>query len=763
MRETRRFPFIGTRRPACRRGGAATAFLSCLPDKWYHGFDRRNVTKRRRQQRVVRSIIRSGRWCGARSPTCDTGGGSHSVAHHRSDWCATDAESGTEALVELSARPGKVLNLWRHVLTRTYGDATGADLAAWLLSLSFHLALLVVLAAIGIYIPKSQVTLEATLVRTEPEELPREFIVSNTPDDAVGAQSFGGDAAAMAAAAELSDFTDIQPETPPQDVTPAELHEFLEVSHAPYLSDTLTLRGEAGMAVNGAMGAIDRITREVLLSLEQRPTLLVWLFDQSGSLDAIRQTIYDRFDRIYKELGIIEQSRAETVAAHRRPLLSAIVAFGQQVSFRTERPTDDVDKLKQALAGIDIDPSGVEMVFSAVISAAERYRRLRTSSPRRNLMFIIVSDEVGDDEARAEEAVTICRKLSIPVYVIGVPAPFGRQEALVKYVDPDPKYDQSVQWIPVRQGPESAMPERLKLAFSASPRAQELEQIDSGFGPFHLTRLCYATGGIYFILHPNKATPGRRVNRREVPVMSAQLYYFFDQERMRRYRPDYVSLFEYQRRLKANRARAALVEASAMSRISPLENPRRRFPKQDDASLKRLLDQAQQAAAKLEPKLESLYRILKSGEADRPKLRKPRWMAGFDLAMGRVLAAKVRTEGYNAMLAELKQGRPFKDAKNDTWVLVPADTIETDSRLDRMVRQARQYLEGVISQHPGTPWELLAKEELAQPLGWKWTETFTGVNAPRQRQPGNNNPLPRNDRRRMAPKEPQRPRRQIRL
>jgi len=643
------------------------------------------------------------------------------------------------------------------------GEIGLTDMAAWLLSLTFHLALLAVLAAVGIYLPQKQVTLEATLVRSEPEEeLKREFIVSTQNEPEIGAQSYAGSEGSVAAGAELDEISDIQPPVPVQDVPQAELREMLAISRSPQFSETLAIEGEAGVAVGGAAGAIDRITQEVLLALEQRPVMLVWLFDQSGSLNAMRQEIEERFDRVYEQLGLIEASGSETFAKHRRPLLNSVVAFGKQVTFRTESPTDDVEQLKQAVAGIESDPSGVEMVFSAVLSAVDRYKRLRTAAPQRHLMFVIISDEVGDDEARADEAVTVCQRLGIPVYVIGMPAPFGREETLVRYVDPDPKYDQSVQWIPVRQGPESAMPERLQLGFAASPRARELEQIDSGFGPFHLTRLAYMSGGIYFMVHPEKLPEGGRPVAQQSKVMSAQLNYFFDSARMRRYRPDYVSLAKYRQKLKTNRARAALVEAATMSQVSPLENPRLRFPKQDEASLKRLLDEAQQAAAKLEPKLEMLYRVLEAGKADRSKLREPRWTAGYDLAVGRVLAAKVRTEGYNAMLAELKQGRPFENEKNDTWVLKAADSIEVDSRLDRMRKEATNYLERVIAEHPETPWALLAEEELDQPLGWQWTESYTGVSERRQGAGGGNNPLPRDEQRRMAPK-PELPKRTVRL
>ena len=37
----------------------------------------------------------------------------------------------------------------------------------------------------------------------------------------------------------------------------------------------------------------------------------------------------------------------------------------------------------------------------------------------------------------------MCRRWAMPVYVVGVPAPFGRRETQMKWVDPDPKFDQT--------------------------------------------------------------------------------------------------------------------------------------------------------------------------------------------------------------------------------------------------------------------------------------------------------------------------------
>jgi hypothetical protein len=118
----------------------------------------------------------------------------------------------------------------------------------------------------------------------------------------------------------------------------------------------------------------------------------------------------------------------------------------------------------------------------------------------------------------------------------------------------------------------------------------------------------------------------------------------------------------------------------------------------------------------------------------------------------------VRADGYNAILAKAKQGMRFTDPKNDTWRLVPTDQVTVSSTLEKQAAAARQYLERVVAEHPQTPWALLAEKELKQPLGWKWEEMFTGVNAPRQVAGNNNAPRrPQDDKARMLPRPEKRP------
>jgi hypothetical protein len=225
---------------------------------------------------------------------------------------------------------------------------------------------------------------------------------------------------------------------------------------------------------------------------------------------------------------------------------------------------------------------------------------------------------------------------------------------------------------------------------------------------------------------------------------------------MRNYRPDYVSVREYEQLLAENKARAALVQAAQLSWITPMEEPTLVFPKLNDADLANRLSRAQQAAAILEPKIQQLCDLLAQGEKDRAKLTVPRWQAGYDLSLGRVLALKVRTESYNAMLAKAKQGMKFTNPKNDTWRLVRADEISVGSVLEKQAQQAKTCLERVVREHHGTPWALLAQQELKEPFGWKWLETYTGVREPRSTASAGNAPRRMMDEKAQMLKRPER-------
>lgn len=635
---------------------------------------------------------------------------------------------------------------------------------AVLVSLLFHVVLILALTVAPLVVVKTQESLRfsaAPVQEAEEFTLIEDIAFSEEPSAEVGANSDSDSAQALSSApilAELSEIPSPSYELPTINAA-FDLNNQLEKAVGLVRSE-VAVKGMTGVGTTGTDGAVDRITYEILRSMEERPTLVVWFFDQSGSLLKRRQEIRDRFDRIYEELGIVGRSmdQAESRNDDAEPLLTSVFAFGEQVNLLTKKPTADIEEIRTAIDSIQMDASGTERVFSALYKGVEQYRNYRSSrsgrGTERNILFIAVTDERGDDANGLEATIKECRKFAIPVYVVGVPAPFGREFTYVKYVDPDPEFDQSPQWAQVDQGPESIIPERVKLGFRDDYFAEPV--IDSGFGPYALSRLAYETGGIYFTVHPNRQV-GRRVRRGEVDSFASDLQYFFDPEVMVKYRPDYVSNEEYMQRVNESPLRQIVVRAANLPRVDTLQNPPQRFVKRDEASLSSALTQAQREAARVEPPLAQLAQMLLVGQEHRSTEASPRWLAGFDLALGTVLAHKVRAEAYNAMLAKMKRGMKFEKEENNTWVLRPSAEISVGSRTEKEGELARQLLAGVAETHLGTPWGLLAARELDRPVGWEWVEDFTDLNPPptRNNTPNNNTPAPAQDEQaRMLTKPP---------
>jgi Mg-chelatase subunit ChlD len=630
------------------------------------------------------------------------------------------------------------------------------DLPALAASLVLHVVLLLTLALVGVAMPPASrpavTVIETPLERDEEVDLaPQEMIVSDMPEE-TGAAGEDQSADVAQSLAPVLDTVSMTPvEAIPELVGDIQVDPLDELPTATEIDETIVVRGAVGATTSGAAGAVDRLTAEIDASLRQRPTVVVWVFDQSVSLSAQRKEIASRLERVFQELGADRSQR------HRPDLENLVVAFGKNVSLVTKKPTDDVAEVIKAIDSVPVDDSGVEMTFAAIRAAADSARIYRTSAPKKNVMVVAFTDEVGNDQQLADQTAQYCRKLGIPVYVVGVPAPFGMREVRMKYVEFDPKFDQGEdeQWAVIEQGPETLFPEVVRVRSGA----REDEAIDSGFGPFSLSKLCAETGGIYFRVHPNSGERGRVTNQMVAP-MASQIRYFFDPDVMQAYQPDYVAAAKLQQDITANAAKKALVEAARSTEIQPMEAPVMTFPRRDEPALAVLLTEAQKAAAKVQPRIDALYATLAAGAPGRESIKERRWQAGYDLALGRVLAAKVRTDAYNQMLAQAKLGMKFQDEKNDTWQLEPDVDVSVGSQTEKLAKQASELLERVVREHAGTPWAQVAATELRTPLGYRWTERFTGVNTPQMADAGNNNnvPAPPSDdqKRKLGPPKPKR-------
>lgn len=602
------------------------------------------------------------------------------------------------------------------------------DMPAWGISLLVHIGIIIALMSIT-WVIETQVRPEITST-IEPEEVRQEqFVIDTEVTEEIGSKSdlnVVGPSMATAQATGFDNHIEQEDRISEQIIDPrVQFREQIMTPNEADILESIDLTGTTEHA-GGTEGAIDRITQEIAASLRQRKTLVVWLMDESTSMEQRRADVADRFKGIYKQLGALDVGAEEA-------LRSGVVGYGAAVHMLQSEPTADVEVLNKAVAAIKNDESGTENVFTAVDAVVKKFRTHKRRM-KANMMVIIVTDERGDDYAQLENVVRNCSREGVKIYCVGNTSVFGREKGLVhvKWKSPDGESFEGD--LEADMGPETFMAEGIQLPFW-NRRANGLSRMSSGYGPYTLSRLCAETGGIFFVAEDNNR------NRWDATIM-------------RQYTPDYRPARDYMRQLSTNGAKAALVNAARQTMLdgNSVPLPQTTFQANNDNVLRQQITEAQKPLATLDYYLQQLHGALEAGERDRNKLDSDRWRASYDLAMGRVLAMRVRAFGYNAMLAEMKSTpKSFEKEGSNQWRLQPADEINAGATVRKLHKKSLEYLKRVIDEHPGTPWAHLASVELGDPLGWEWKENKMQIAANNMGNGNNNRPqfAPEEERRRQ--------------
>jgi von Willebrand factor type A domain len=590
-----------------------------------------------------------------------------------------------------------------------FGKLSMSDAPGWLISVGVHILVMIALLAVKI---SAQTVSEASLLTSSLEDIQNETEFEPSTNDQIGigtdVNALSATSASSASVAAAASGQSVEQETqsrvdegfksPEIRVGGDELSMVVEdltgsVDRGNSGKGTsLTGGGIDNVSSEGVGGAIDRRTWEIAQSIHEKKTTVAWLFDQSQSLKERRDTIADRFENVYRQLESLEEGgkgALQTIAA----------TYGEGFKMLTEKPVEDVKTLIPKVRSIPDDPSGKENVFSAVNQLVTKLKKDREKS--RSIMIFIITDEKGDDaEKFLEDTINLCRKQAIKVYVVGNAALFGLEKGYVNWKYPDGSSED----IEVDAGPETVEPEALVLGFWGG-RGPDLSRMSSGYGPYALTRLCKESGGQYLIAQEDSR--GQR----------------FDPAIMRNYQPDYRPIKDYVKSVEKNKAKSSLITAAKATKLENVVIPRLGFPAYNNNILLETITESQKPAAEMIYKIDRLVDVLSQGEKDRDKVTEPRWRAAYDLAIGRALAMKVRTFGYNAMLAEMKATpKSFQKKDSNEWRIEPSKTINAGQAVKKLEKQASMYLKRVIDENAGTPWAMLAERELSTPMGWEWKE-----------------------------------------
>ncbi len=467
---------------------------------------------------------------------------------------------------------------------------------------------------------------------------------------------------------------------------------------APQLSQSVSIRGTGSESAGDVEGAVDRVAIEIVRQLERGRTLVVWAFDASGSLVAEREKLAKHIESVYKHIKELDKDQKSDEGG----LLTAVVGFGQDRKIMTP-PTADPAEIIAGIKAVPLDTTGVENTFATVSEVVRKYNRFKDDKGKPyHTMLIVVTDEVGDDETRLEEAIATARAGKVQVYVLGSSALFGRIEGRMNYTDPKTK--QVFYNLPVRLGPESVTLETIHLPFWYD--GPQYDYLDAGFGPYALTRLATETSGIYFV---TRLGPGR---------------VSFDPNSMREYRPDWMSTNGYQQAIKNSPLRQAVLQAALITQQSLPGQPALSFPSAEGPEFKEAMKENQIVVARIEYTVKEALIPISAVSKLRDRETSRRWQAHYDLIRGRLLAMRIRCNEFNSACAKMLKDQPkFKNPGSNTWKLVPAEDINArDPQAKIVAEEAKRLLKRVVDDHPGTPWAMLAQRELKDPFGFKWVE-----------------------------------------
>jgi len=472
--------------------------------------------------------------------------------------------------------------------------------------------------------------------------------------------------------------------------------------------------GEALMATGTIGDAMDRVTQEILNKLAKGKVLVVWVMDQSESMQDDRDEIMARIGRVYQELGL-----AQSTVADGNALLTGVVSYGAGTLLHTPQPTSKIEEIEAAFKAVPIDPTGVEMQCQAVNFAINTFQKL-VSNGGRQMMLIMVTDESGDQASNTtqlESSIALAKQYRAPIYVLGREAVFGYPYAHMRWVDPETKIDF---WLRIDRGPETPYPEQLQVdgihrRYDAHP---------SGFGPYEQSRMARQTGGIFFMLPSPEANLWRR---QEID---------YDAEIMRPYLPELSARVDYSAERDKYPMRAMLWKV--ITDLNPydkrLENvvqvrfwdwpiERDKFAVEAEKEIKKAQTLIQYFA--------KAQQALEDVAAQRNRDPSLRWRANYDITVAQLIAYQARLYEFVDYIKAFTQTP--KPIKNELGPARPTNrwdgryvkkTRVEDPKVVALRERSLDLYRRVIKDHPGTPWAARAEYELGRGFGVDLIEDY---------------------------------------
>jgi hypothetical protein len=474
--------------------------------------------------------------------------------------------------------------------------------------------------------------------------------------------------------------------------------------------------GDVLSTVAGYHEAMDRITQEVLNLLDKQKVLLVWAFDQSQSMEDDRLEITTRIEGVYEQLGLSGSAKGDD-------LLTAVTSYGAGALNHTPQPTADPQQIMAAIRAVPNDSSGLERQCEAAVFAIASFQRIAAAGDRQ-MALVLVTDESGDmatNLSQLEQTIAVAKAANCRVYVLGREAIFGYPYAFMRYEHEETR---THHWLRIDRGPETPWPEQLQIdGFHARHDA-----FPSGFGPYEQSRLARETGGVFFLLpSPEVNLVGRRADvvydgdamRAYLPSLQAREAYVAERDQSPLRAVVWKVIVDLNPYDKTNGGRIGV-------RTDSFPIDRDKFAVEAQTQMKRAQDMIIY--------LQAAQHALEAVAPWKGREVSSRWRANFELIYAQTLAYQARLQEYGWYLAEFTRNpKPIENRHGPSrptneWNARTVNRLLKPEITQPLADRAKELLQAVANDHPGTPWAERAKHELARNYG---IELFEGYADPR--------------------------------
>ncbi|MBX7103128.1 MAG: hypothetical protein K1X57_03555 [Gemmataceae bacterium] len=137
---------------------------------------------------------------------------------------------------------------------------------------------------------------------------------------------------------------------------------------------------------------------------------------------------------------------------------------------------------------------------------------------------------------------------------------------------------------------------------------------------------------------------------------------------------------------------------------------------------KTIAREQQEGPAAMYLELEDLVKSLEKVGRSKSEEKSQRWLAHFDYVLAMTKSRFAYINEYNFLLGKIRKDElpPIDSKLHKGWRLASVEKMSSPRDIKDQAEDARKLFAKIIREHPGTPWEVLAKRDRMTAIGLSW-------------------------------------------